>query len=234
MNYQNYGELDATGATLTETVPENTVFRPTQSTAGWSCTPDDQAGSACTLALGTVVSGAGGSAVFTVKVKNNVSANGSFINNTACAHPGPNCAEASTPTTAAPILSITKTALFNQARPGNVLNYRIKVFNTGNMDANPLFVTDTVPGNAVFNPAVSTPGWACTPNNNAGSVCKLEVGNLGTGNQATVIFAATLSTLYSNTACAAVIPPAPELTESHAGKKVLPAPVCATATTPLN
>jgi len=229
LTYNNYGELDASGATLTETVPDNTVFKPLNSTSGWSCTPDDQAGSACTLALGTVPAGAGGTATFTVRVKNNVSASGSQISNTACAHPGPNCANIGTPTTAAPILSITKTANFTDAKPGNVLRYTIKVFNTGNRDAAPVFVTDTVPGNTVFDPTTSTAGWTCTPNHSAGSVCSFPVGNLATGSHATVVFAATLSTLFSNTACAQVIPGVPEL----APRTRLDAPVCSTATTPL-
>lgn len=230
LTYQNYGELDAT-ASLTETVPDNTTFKPLQSTAGWSCTPNDEAGSACTLPLGTLAAGAGGTATFTVKVKNKVSANGSRILNDACALPGPNCAFAETPTTASPILSITKTARFTEAKPGNVLRYTIKVFNTGNQDAQPTVITDTVPGNTVFNPANSTAGWSCNPDSSAGSVCSFTVGNLATGANATVDFAVTLSTLFSNTACVQVIPPAPELQGGKA--KALPAPACSTATTPL-
>ncbi|MFY9824779.1 MAG: SBBP repeat-containing protein [Thermoanaerobaculia bacterium] len=236
LTYQSYGELDATGATLNETVPADTVFRPTQSSPGWSCAPDANAGSACTLALGTVVVGAGGSATFTVRVKNNVSANGSAINNTACAQPGGNCAFASTPTTASPILSITKTASFNQAKPGDVLRYTIKAFNTGNQDAAPVTITDTVPPNSVFDAANSTAGWTCSPDNSAGSVCTFAVGTLATGDHATVTFAADLSTLYSNTACVQVVPQQPEFRSPKAlglFSKALPAPACATATTPL-
>ncbi|HEX4963946.1 MAG TPA: SBBP repeat-containing protein [Thermoanaerobaculia bacterium] len=235
LTYQNVGELNATGATLTETVPADTVFRPTQSSPGWTCTPDANAGSACTLALGTVAVGASGSATFTVRVKNNVSASGSQISNTACAHPGPNCATVQTPTTAAPILSITKTANFTEAKPGNVLRYTIKAFNTGNQDASPVTITDTVPPNSVFDPANSTAGWSCSPDNSAGSVCTFPVGTLATGNHATVTFAADLSTLYSNTACVQVAAPQPELRSPKARRsaKALPAPACSTATTPL-
>jgi uncharacterized repeat protein (TIGR01451 family) len=235
LTYENIGELPAVGATLTETVPENTVFRPTFSSPGWSCTPDDQAGSECTLALGTVVAGASGSATFAVRVKNNVSASGSVIENTACAHPGDQCADAETPTTAAPILLMTKTALFNVARPGNVLDYRLKAFNTGNMDAEPVIVTDTVPPLAVFNPTVSTPGWDCDPDGSAGSECTFEVGTLEAGKHVTVIFAVTLSTQYSNTACVEVVAASPELLPKNSiSLKDVPAPSCATATTPLN
>ncbi|HEV7509715.1 MAG TPA: SBBP repeat-containing protein [Thermoanaerobaculia bacterium] len=231
--YQNVGELSAAGASLTETVPDNTVFKPASSTPGWSCTPSDDAGSTCTLALGTVAVGASGSATFTVKVKANVSAAGSQISNTACAHPGPNCATVETPTTAAPILSITKTAQFTEAKPGNVLRYKIKYSNTGNQDADPVIVTDTVPGNAVFDPTDSTAGWSCTPDNSAGSVCTFPAGTLAAGANGSVIFAVTLSTLYSNTACVQVASPQPEFRSPRALHKALPSPACSTATTPL-
>jgi uncharacterized repeat protein (TIGR01451 family) len=235
LTYKSYGELDAAGASLNETVPQDTVFKPALSTPGWTCTPDATAGSACTLALGTVPVGAGGSATFTVKVKATVSASGA-ISNTACAQPGPNCASTSTPTTAAPILSITKTANFTEARPGNVLRYTIKIFNTGNQDAAPVTVTDTVPGNSVFDPANSTAGWSCAPNNSAGSVCTFPVANLAAGDHATVVFAADLSTLFANTACVQVVPQQPEFRSPKAlrSARTLPAPACSTATTPLH
>jgi uncharacterized repeat protein (TIGR01451 family) len=238
LTYENTGELPAVGATLTETVPDDTVFRPAFSSPGWSCTPDDQPGAECTLELGTVAPGASGTVVFTVRVKNNVSASGDVIENTACAQPGDQCADAETPTTAAPILLMTKTALFNVARPGNVLDYRLRAFNTGNMDAEPVILTDTVPPLAAFNPTVSTPGWDCEPDGSAGSVCTFEAGTLEAGRNVTAIFAVTLGTQYSNTACVEVIEASPELLPkggspgSRSGKSV--APSCATATSPLN
>ena len=201
LSYHNLGDAAAVGATLTETVPVNTVFKPGQSTPGWSCTPGTAAGSTCTLALGTVAAGASGSATFTVKVVGTLPAGAGPISNTACAHPGPNCSTVDTPTTAAPILSITKTANFTQAKPGDVVRYTIKYFNTGNEDAAGVTVTDTVPPLTVFDPVSSTAGWSCAPNNNAGSLCTFFVGNLAAGAHGTVVFAATLSSLLSNTAC---------------------------------
>jgi uncharacterized repeat protein (TIGR01451 family) len=234
--YENVGELAAVGATLTETVPANTVFKPAQSTAGWSCTPDDQAGSTCTLALGTVASGVGGSATFTVKLKNKVDANGGEIHNTACAQPGDTCSTVDTPTTAAPVFTLTKTPRFNTARPNNSLRYTLKASNAGNQDADPVILTDTVPPNATFDPANSTSGWSCDPNNSAGSVCTFEVGTLAAGTHVSVDFAVIIAPTYSNTACVAVQLPAPELA-GHKGARtanVTPAAtVCATATTPL-
>jgi uncharacterized repeat protein (TIGR01451 family) len=140
-----------------------------------------------------------------------------------------------TPTTAAPILSISKTANFTQAKPGDVLRYTIKAFNTGNQDAAPVTITDTVPADSVFDAANSTAGWSCSPDNTAGSVCTFPVGTLAAGDHTTVTFAADLSTLYSNTACVQVIQQQPEFRSPKALRSVrtLPAPACSTATTPL-
>jgi uncharacterized repeat protein (TIGR01451 family) len=53
----NNGDRDAADATLTETVPDNTTFYPPASTAGWSCVPDNNAGSSCQFDLGTLAGG---------------------------------------------------------------------------------------------------------------------------------------------------------------------------------
>lgn len=44
----NDGNQDAEGIILTETVPDHTTFYPPASTNGWSCLPDNSAGSTCT------------------------------------------------------------------------------------------------------------------------------------------------------------------------------------------
>jgi len=169
-----------------------------------------------------------------VKVKAKLAAGDTVIHNTACAHPGPNCATEHTGTTAAPILSITKTAQFNVARPGNVLSYKIKYFNTGNQDASPVILTDTVPGGTAFNPAASTAGWTCSPNNSEGAVCTFPLGTVAAGSQGSVIFAAALSTVLSNTACLQVDLPSPEIAPHGLPRKSFTPVACSTATTPLN
>jgi uncharacterized repeat protein (TIGR01451 family) len=63
LRYTNTGNTDATGVVLTETVPANTTFTGT----GWSCAPDNTAGSQCTRAVGTIAgAGGAGSATFVV------------------------------------------------------------------------------------------------------------------------------------------------------------------------
>ena len=62
------GEQDATGVTITETVPVDTVFLPASSSPGWACDPDLSAGSTCTLDIGDLGGGESGTATFTVRL----------------------------------------------------------------------------------------------------------------------------------------------------------------------
>ncbi len=135
---------------------------------------------------------------------------------------------------ASAVLSIEKEADVEIVTPGNRITYTLTYRNYGELDATGAVLTETVPENTVFRPTFSTPGWSCRPDDQAGSVCTFEAGNIGTGNHVTVIFAVDLSTLYSNTACAEVVPPAPELAPKPGSGKAFKAAVCATATTPLN
>ncbi len=61
-------EQEALDVTLEETVPRYTTFVPGQSTAGWQCTPNDQAGSECTLQLDDLPPAAQSAVEFSVLV----------------------------------------------------------------------------------------------------------------------------------------------------------------------
>ena len=63
VTYGNAGSITATGVTLHETVPDYTSFNATASDPLWSCV-----GTTCTLAVGSVAPGAGGSVLFVVTV----------------------------------------------------------------------------------------------------------------------------------------------------------------------
>jgi uncharacterized repeat protein (TIGR01451 family) len=66
--YRNLGSATARQVRLIEVVPANTTFDSTSSAAGFSCSPDANAGSTCTLNVGTLSSGASGSGAFGVIV----------------------------------------------------------------------------------------------------------------------------------------------------------------------
>jgi uncharacterized repeat protein (TIGR01451 family) len=203
LTYANTSLVGVTGVVLTETVPANTTFNAGASTAGWVCVPNNNAGSTCTLAAGAVAGSGGSSATFAVTVANPLPAGVTQISNTASiaddgthgadATPGNNTGSDTTPVTgAAPDLSLTKSDGGASVVPGGSVAYTLTYANGGNRGATGVVITETVPANSTFNAGSSTAGWACTPNNNAGSTCTLSIGGLaaGGGNQ-TATFAVT-------------------------------------------
>ncbi len=54
ISYSNYGNVLVSDTTITETVPENTIFDAANSTSGWSCADASVAGTTCTFAGGMI------------------------------------------------------------------------------------------------------------------------------------------------------------------------------------
>jgi uncharacterized repeat protein (TIGR01451 family) len=170
LSYANNGGATATGVVLTETVPVNTTFNPGASTPGWSCTPDNNAGSTCTLAVGAVNAGGNGTATFAVTVANPVGAGVTQISNTASiADDGANGTDptlannsgSDTTPVNVPDLTVDKshTGNFTQGQVG--AQYFIAVINAGTGAASgTVTVTDTLPAGLTAT-AMSGPGWVC-------------------------------------------------------------------------
>ncbi len=205
LTYSNTSSGGATGVVITDTVPANTTFNAGASTAGWVCAPDNNAGSTCTLAIGAVAGTSGPlTATFAVTVVNPVAAGVTQISNTASiandgasgADPTPanNSASDTTPVTAAPDLSISKSDGGNSVEPGGTISYTLTYANNGNEGATGVVITETVPADTTFDSGASTAGWSCVPDANAGSTCTLAIGALaaGSGNQV-VTFAVTVA-----------------------------------------
>jgi uncharacterized repeat protein (TIGR01451 family) len=142
LTYANNGSAVATGVTLTETVPANTTFNPGASTAGWSCAPDNNAGSTCTLAIGSVAAAAGGSATFAVTVDDPLPGGVTEVSNSASIaddgangsdpNAGNNSAADTTPVVVPTAdVSATKTASPGPYFVGDPLTYTIILTNTG-------------------------------------------------------------------------------------------------------
>jgi uncharacterized repeat protein (TIGR01451 family) len=73
--------------------------------------------------------------------------------------------------------------------PGDTITYTLTYTNAGDLTANSTTITDTVPANTTFNSGLSTGGWVCLPDDNAGSVCTLNAGALAGGTGGTADFA---------------------------------------------
>ncbi|WP_322507271.1 sortase, partial [Anaerolinea sp.] len=68
LTVRNVGNQEATGVVVEETVPSGTTFVSASSTSGWTCVPDNNAGSICTLSLGSLTAGATVTVQFAVAV----------------------------------------------------------------------------------------------------------------------------------------------------------------------
>jgi uncharacterized repeat protein (TIGR01451 family) len=193
ITYNNVGNQDATGVTLTETVPNNSTFNAGASTPGWSCV-----GVTCTLAIGNLAAGGTGAATFAVTVDNPLAAGVTQLDNAVVVAddgtngpdptPGDNTGTDTTPITAAPDLSVTKTDNGASGTPGGVVAYQITYANNGNQAATGVMLTETVPTNSTFNAGASTAGWSCV-----GVTCTLAIGTVAPGAGGTVTFAVTVA-----------------------------------------
>lgn len=223
----NTGNQDAATVVLTDTVPANTTFDPGSSTSGWSCAPNSSAGSACSLALGTIDGGTQNIAVFAVQVIASVPAGITQISNSAtlsASNATSAMASDTTPVTAEPILALVKSEGGGGTTPGSIVNYQLSYSNTGDQDTANATISETVPAQTTFNPAGSTAGWSCLPDNSAGSACSMSLGTIGGGASAAVVFSVVVddpvlagTTEISNQAIfdadnAAATPPATDTT----------------------
>ncbi len=183
LRYWNDGDTDVANGVISETVPANSTFVPGSSTAGWTCTPNNGAGSTCTLAVGTLVGhtvpAAAGTALFAVQVDNPLAAGVTAINNAAVLGgdgvPSTPPAQDDTPVSATPDMAITKTAGSSSVGAGDVLVYTLSYANVGNQHATGVVITETVPANTTFNAGASAAGWSCANGAPAGSLCTFAV-----------------------------------------------------------
>ena len=199
LDYANVGNEDATGVTISETVPADTTFDAAGSTPGWSCADNSPAGTVCSFAVGALAVGGTGSVDFGLTVNASVAAGVTLVANTASiaddATNGPdptpanNAASDDTPLAVAPDLSIVKDDGGATTTPGGVVVYTLDYANNGNVGATGVTITETVPDSTSFDAAGSTPGWSCVDGDLAGTVCTFTVGAVAAGATGSVDFA---------------------------------------------
>lgn len=185
LNYANISNTDATGVIIGDRVPDNTTFNVTNSTAGWSCV----GGITCTLVLGDVPGNSNGSVNFAVDVDNPLPTGVTAINNIAGIAddgskgpdptPANNVAADNTPLFLAPDMSLSKTDGGISTTPGGTVVYTLSYTNTGEIEANNVTITETVPANTTFDSAASAPtNWSCVDGSGPGTTCIINVGTV--------------------------------------------------------
>ena len=173
LTYRNVGNQDATGVTITETVPANATFNWALRRRAGLARMAQQPAPTCTVSVGNLAAGASGSVTFAVNVVTPFPAGVTEINNTASiaddgangADPTPanNSATDNTPVDAYSDLSITKTDGGATTTPGGVVTYTLTYQNTGDQNASGVVITETVPANTTFNATASAPPCGPAP-----------------------------------------------------------------------
>ncbi len=91
-------------------------------------------------------------------------------------------------------LGLVKTDFGASVAPGSIVAYTLTATNLGTASALGSTLTETVPANATFSPAASSPEWSCPQGNGPGSLCTLSLGTLVPGGSAARVFAVAAST----------------------------------------
>jgi hypothetical protein len=156
--------------------------------------PDGSAGSSCSLDVGDLAGGgATGSAAFAVRVDNPFPIGSTEVSNTADVSasnaPSPPSASDTTPVDARLDLAISKEDEGVPTRPDGTISFSLTWENLGTQSASGVEIDETVPAASTFDPAGSTAGWICVPDNGAGSSCSFAVGDAAAGATDSVTFA---------------------------------------------
>ncbi|MEZ4678444.1 MAG: LamG-like jellyroll fold domain-containing protein [Caldilineaceae bacterium] len=198
LSYTNTGFTTAYDTVITETVPVDTVFNASASSAGWSCDPvAETEGATCTLAIGTMEPQQNGSATFAVDLPTVISANVEVLTNTATIasrYPDLNVldnqAVLTTTVDAAPDLVLTKDDGGAVYTAGQDVIYTFTYANNGNQVAADVQIIDYLPDEVTSN---DSDGFVCrfdVPAN--GYYCTLEVGDLVPGDSGEAQFTRSL------------------------------------------
>jgi uncharacterized repeat protein (TIGR01451 family) len=170
LSFANMGNQGATGVLIHETVPDNTEV--IHGTANWACPVSPSSPAICTLPLGDLASGATGEVHFVVRVKDALSASVDMITSTVQIdddglngvdlQPDNNKASITTQTESTPLLTIQQTAKVMQTSSPSKISYTLVISNNGAHSASSIAITEVVPALTTFQLDDSTPGWACT------------------------------------------------------------------------
>ncbi|MEM1246735.1 MAG: LruC domain-containing protein [Acidobacteriota bacterium] len=200
VTYANGGNQDATGVTVTETVPDHSIYLAPNSNYAWSCPDGSPAGTQCVANVGSLAAGAGGSFTFAVRVVDPLPGGVTALANTVTIQDdgsngddldlSDNQGSDTTPINASPGLTLTKSDGDAVALFGSPVVYTLSYSNDGNQVAQGVVLTETVPADTIFDAAASAPSsWSCGDASSAGTECTLSLGQLAVGASGSETFA---------------------------------------------
>jgi len=178
---QNAGPQDATGASLTDTLPAGVTYESATPSQG-SCS---ESSGTVTCALGTIANGAGASVELKVRPQDAGTITNQAAVTSDLADPDSADASASEDTIVRAVadLALTKGDSPDPVLVGELITYALSASNSGPQDATGVTLTDTLPGGVTFESATPTQG-SCSES--AGTVtCAL--GTIAPSQQASVV-----------------------------------------------
>ena len=195
LSYSNVGSQDATGTFITEILPENTTFDPTNSTAGWTQTAPGSR--FYRLDIGDLNVGDSGSVDFAVIVDSTLPPGFNLVQNSASISNdlsngldediSDNLADDDTPVLTDIDLVLTVDDGQTTTMAGDGLVYTIDYQNVGTAAATGVVITETLPVGTTFDATNSTAGWTETAPGSG--IFELSVGSLLAGESGSVQFA---------------------------------------------
>jgi len=183
LHYSNQGNQDATGVTITETVPLHTTFL--DSNRSWSCPSGAAAGTVCRHKVGTVGVGQVGELTFRVKVADTLPADLAVIENQAqigrIGRPNADRGTEQTEIGSSPDLTIQISDNDSTVVPGALISYKVSYANAGTQAGTGIVITANLPAHTTYSATGSTQGWTCIA-----SSCTFPVGALASGASNTI------------------------------------------------
>jgi len=206
LSYSNTGNMNATGTTLTDPLPNNTSF--VSATGGGVLS-----GGTVTWNLGTLNAGTTGSVNFVVRVVTPLADGTAIANGSASldsAQTSPVGAPAVTITVrSAPTLGLTLTDSPDPVQAGGSLTYTFGYSNTGSAASTTTILTATVPANAAF---VSATGGGTR----SGSTVTWNLGTLAAGASGSVQMVVQVTSPLQNGTTITAPPPSIDCAETAA------------------
>ncbi|KRA32761.1 hypothetical protein ASD81_14715 [Nocardioides sp. Root614] len=198
----NTGNSPATGVVVTDTVASGSTYLTGSCTGGTSCSFSSPT---VTWQVGTLAAGASVALTFRVTLAATFPAGTTPVKNTAVVDSDQeepeNSDETTTNVAANPntsgnkdVRNVTASGSFGNtanASPGDTLEYRIIVTNTGNAAATGVVVTDTVASGSTYLAGSCTGGTSCSFSS---PTVTWQVGTLAAGGSVTLTFKVTLAT----------------------------------------
>lgn len=193
LDYDNSGDRDATGVTISAAVPANTSF--SSATNGGSLS-----GSTVTWNIGTLPPGPSASVQMTVQVVSPLTDGTQIVNDASSIDSNETssvtAATATTTVTSAPVLAISISDSPDPVIAGNLLAYTLSYSNSGNANTTGVVITDAIPANTSFDSA--TDGGTYSSGMVTWNLGSLNAGVSGMVEVVVQVSAAAAGTIVSN------------------------------------